>query len=153
MSQKKISKWAKAVQSFWFTKCGEDASKIKNKMGELPRFQIKPVVKAKTGDIRNMVLPGGGDLTTRIWSSMRVKVSSLEKWQNKGAYNTSACKDAIAQLEQFTMDESDLLKQVWKDIPPRDALRGKVETGFLIDAIESERKYDTTDLKNIFGKF
>ena len=76
---KNFSRWAKAVQSFWFTQCGEDASKIKNKMGELPRFEIKPAVKAKTGDIRNMVLPGGGDLTTRVWASMRVKVYSLAK--------------------------------------------------------------------------
>ena len=63
---KKFLKWAKSVQSFWFTQCGEDASKIKNKMGELPRFEIKPAVKAKTWDIGNMVLPGGGDLTTRV---------------------------------------------------------------------------------------
>ena len=124
---KNFSKWAKAVQSFWFTQCGEDASKIKNKMGELPRFEIKPVVKAKTGDIRDMVLPGGGDLTTRVWSSMRVKVNSLAKWQDKGAYSTSASRDAVEQLEQFTMDESDLLSHVWKDIEPRDALRIKVE--------------------------
>ena len=56
---------------------------VKNKMGELPCFQFKPTVKAKTGDIRNMVLPGGGGLTTRVWSSMRVKVNALAKWQGK----------------------------------------------------------------------
>ena len=96
-------------------------------MGELPRFEIKPVVKAKTGDIRNMVLPGGGDLTTRVWSSMRVKVNSLAKWQDKWAYSTSASKDAIEQLEQFTMNERGMLTHVWKDIQPRDALRVNVD--------------------------
>ncbi len=52
-------------------------------IGEIPTMEIKLVVKARHGDLRKMVLPGGGDLTTRVWSSMRVNINELEQWKKQ----------------------------------------------------------------------
>ena len=59
---KNFGKWAKAMQGFWFQKCGEDVSTAKVRMGEIPSVIVKPAVKPKQGDVRAMVLPGGGTL-------------------------------------------------------------------------------------------
>ena len=131
---KNLSRWATAVQHFWFDKCGEDFSKVKNHMGKLPEIVAKPVVKAKLGDLRQMALPGGGDVCTRVWASMKVKVDSLRKWMKKGAYDTAAAKDAINRLEQFMVGEGQLFEHVWKDVEPKLALRIQVEIEFLIDS-------------------
>jgi len=47
-----------------------------------------------------MVLPGGGDLSTRVWASMRNKLYQIKKWRGKPAAESSAFKDAIWKLEQ-----------------------------------------------------
>ena len=127
-----FGKWAKAVQGFWFKKCGEDIGKAKVLMGEIPSIAVRPIVKPKQGDVRAMVLPGGGDLTTRVWASMRVKINSLVKWQALGARTTSAATDAINKLEDFTVGAGELLDHIWKDVPEKEALQIKVETIFLI---------------------
>ena len=82
-------------------------------MGELPSFELKPIVKAKRGDLRDMVLPGGGDIRTRIWASIGVKVNSLAKWQNTGAFKAAAGKDDIGRLEQFIREENAFGKILW----------------------------------------
>jgi len=127
---KNLSRWATAVQHFWFDKCGEDFSKVQNLMGKLPQIETKPVVKAKLGDLRQMVLPGGGDVCTRVWASMKVKTEALRKWMQKGAYRTAAAEDAILRLEQFMVGEGQLFEHVWKDVEPKLALRIKVEIVF-----------------------
>ena len=106
-------------------------------MGEIPSITVRPVVKPKQGDVRAMVLPGGGDLTTRVWASMRVKINSLVKWQSLGARKTSAATDAINQLEDFATGEGEVLEHIWKDVPEREALQIILETIFSIEAFRS----------------
>jgi len=144
-----FGKWAKAAQGFWFDKCGEEKGQIKHAMGELPEFKIKPVVKAKRGDLRDMVLPGGGDIRTRLWASMSVKVNSLAKWQKSGVFETSASKDAMRRLEQFALEEGELGEHTWEDISDNEALQMKVEISFLLDSFERKATYDTTDLQEL----
>ena len=103
-------------------------------------------MKAKTGDLREMVLPGGGDVTTRIWASMRVKINSLNKWQQAGAYNTDAGKDAIKKLTSFIDVEGQLFEHAWKDIEVKEALRSRVETSVLLDSFEDKKPYEAKDL-------
>ena len=107
------------------------------------------MVKPKQGDVRAMVLPGGGDLTTRVWASMKVKINSLVKWQALGSRTTSAATDAINQLEEFTVGSSGLLEHIWKDVPEKEALQIKVETIFLIDAFEKKEPYNANDLQKL----
>ena len=118
-------------------------------MGKLPEIESKPVVKAKLGDLRQMVLPGGGDVSTRVWASMRVKTESLRKWMHKGAYRTAAASDAIDKLEEFIGGEGQLFEHVWKDIEPKLALRIKVGIVFLIDAFEKKEIYNTSEITKL----
>ena len=48
-----------------------------------------------------LVLPGGGDLASRMWAAIRVHVKSVAKWLATGATNTPAFKDAVATRENF----------------------------------------------------
>ena len=105
-------------------------------MGKLPEMKSKPVVKAKLGDLRQMVLTGGGDVSTRVWASMKVKTESLRKWMNKGAFRTAAASDAINKLEDFMDGEGQLFEHAWKDVDATLALQVKVEIIFPIDAFE-----------------
>ena len=121
-------------------------------MGEIPIVIVKPAVKPKQGDVRAMVLPGGGDLTTRVWASMRVKINSLVKWQALGARETSAATDAITQLEDFATGEGEVMEHIWKDVPEKEALQIKVETIFLIDSFGNREKYNADDLLKLMDR-
>ena len=80
---KNLSKWARTTQQFWYEQCNEDFAQVKNDMGQIPEIQTKAVIKPKMGDVRQLVLPGGGDVASRVWASMRVKTESLRKWMSK----------------------------------------------------------------------
>ena len=99
-------------------------------MGEIPEMKSKPVVNAKLGDLRQMVLPGGGDVSTRVWASMKVKTESMRKWMSKGAFRTSAASDAANKLEDFMDGEGQFFEHVWKDVEATLALQIKVEIVF-----------------------
>ena len=64
ISQCKLSynfaRWAKAVQLYWFDKCGESADKVKRFLGDRPKVKLEAAVKPKLGDVRALVLPGEG---------------------------------------------------------------------------------------------
>ena len=84
-------------------------------MGQILEIQTNAVIKPKMGDARQLVLPGGGDVASRVWASMRVKTESLRRWMSKGSFITAAAKDAINQLENFMIGEGQLYEHVWKN--------------------------------------
>ena len=96
-----FGKWAKSVQRYWFKKCGANEAKIKNALGKIPELKTQPVVAAKLGDVRDMGLPGGGDLSTRVWASMRNRIFQIKKWRGKPAAASSAFKDAVVKVGLF----------------------------------------------------
>ena len=110
---KNLSKWARTAQQYWHEQCKEDFAQVKNDMGQIPEIQTKAVIKPKMGDVRQLVLPGGGDVASRVWASMRVNTESLRRWMSKGAFSTAAAKDAINQLEHFMIGEGQLYEHVW----------------------------------------
>ena len=97
---------------------------------------MEPVVKAKLGDIRKLVLPGGGDLTTRIWASVRVSIHSIRKWRTKGAIHTPAFKAATNQIEMFAYEETEFYAHAWKIANTREETQFKCEIIFLMEAID-----------------
>ena len=144
--------WAKAAQHFWFDKCGEDFKEVKNELGVMPQLVRKKVVKPKVGDIRDLVLPGGGDLSTRIWASIRAKVFSIRKWKAKGAIETPAFRDAIQALECFGYAEGQHNEHAWKTANDQQTLMIKCEISFLTDAAKTNTPYDTTNLEHLLDK-
>ena len=111
-------------------------------MGQLPVMETKPVVKAKLGDLRQMVLPGGGDVATRVWSSMKVKTESLSKWMNKGAFKIAASNDAVDQLDKFMDGEGQLFEHVWKMLKPHLLSESKLKS--FSSSMPLKRKSSTT---------
>ena len=67
----------------------------------VPHPVKKKVLKQKGGELAKLVLPGGGDLASRIWAAIGLHVKSVAKWLATGATNTPAFKDAVATLENF----------------------------------------------------
>ena len=132
-----------------FQKCGEDASKIKNFLGGIPCMQTEPVLKPKLGDILKLVLPGGGDLTTRVWAYIRAKVHAMQKWNSKGIFRTAAVEAVIKQLEQFAYAEIKIFEHAWLIVTEREALQVKCEIFFLIDAVEKRKEIHDRRLKQV----
>ena len=82
---------------------------------------------------------------------MGVKINSLVKWKALGSRQTSAAKDAIDKLEEFSFGEGEVIKHVWKDIPEKEALQVKVEIISLTEAFEKRLPYDAKEIQKLFN--
>ena len=67
----------------------------------MPRLKTSKLIKPKIGELRDLVLPGGGSLALNIWAGMRVKAFRVKQLAEKGAQHSPHCATAIADLEQF----------------------------------------------------
>ena len=85
-------------------------------------------------------------MTTRVWSSMRVKVNSLNKWQHSNTFDTGAGKDELKQFNKFIEMEGQLFEYVWKDIDEKEAVRIRMEIFVLLDYPGDTQEYKTDDL-------
>ncbi len=104
-------------------------------------MQTEPVIKPKLGDIRKLVLPGGGDWTTRVWARIRANVHAMQICNAKGIFRTAAVKAVKKQLEQFAHAKTKIFEHSWQTATEREALQIKCEIFFLLDAVEKEKKY------------
>ena len=111
---KNVALWAKTAQAYWYEKCGEEFEDAKNVLGAMPRQVRKKAVKPRTGGIRELIRRGGGDLSTRIWASRRVKVLLFRKRRAKGATSTPAFKDVLQSSETFGYTEGQHNERKWK---------------------------------------
>ena len=103
---------------------------IKNRMGEMPKIKTSQAIKPKTGDIRDLVLPGGGCLPLNIWAGMRVKAFRVKQLADKGAQNSSHCATAIAELENFADGITDHATIAQTTLSHKDLLSIKCEMFF-----------------------
>ena len=74
---KNLSIWCQTLQAYLFAKCGEDAPENLNALGMVPAVVRRKALRQTKGDITQLVLPGGGDLTSRIWAGIRLHTKSL----------------------------------------------------------------------------
>ena len=93
------------------------------RLGDMPRIVCKPILKPRGGDLRELVLPGGGDLCLRVWSGIRRYVSSLASWFWKGRTNSPTFHQHVAFLEQFLACETQHSKHAWSMIEGKEKLR------------------------------
>ena len=56
--------------------------------GDAPAVKLEPLMKPRGGDLREMVLPGGGDLCLRVWAGVRRYMVALTGWHAQGATET-----------------------------------------------------------------
>ena len=56
---KKFKIWCRVLNKFLFKQSGEE-NPGKRALGEMPEFELTPIVKPRTGNLRKLVLAGGG---------------------------------------------------------------------------------------------
>ena len=61
----------------------------------------KRVLKPRRDEMAKLILPGGGDLASRIWAGIKVKVRAVAQWIANGATDTPAFRDGLSSLEDF----------------------------------------------------
>ena len=49
-------------------------------LGDAPRIKLQKILKPRSGDLRAMVLPGGGDRCLRMWAGIRRYIAALTRW-------------------------------------------------------------------------
>ena len=103
----------------------------------IPAVVKKRVLKPTKGDIAKLVLPGGGDLTSRVWAGVRLHVKSLTKWCTNRAFNTPAYNDANMVLENFIFLEEGsatqgVFLQAWTISSGLETLQVKCEIMFFV---------------------
>ena len=72
-----------------------------NLLGQIPTVQVKKVSKPTVDKHVDLVLPGGDDLTSRLWVAMRSHVRSLAKWGTTRDFDTPAFLHARKLLLDF----------------------------------------------------
>ena len=106
---KNLSIWSQTVQAYLFAKCGEEAPENLYALGMVPAVVKRKALRPTKGDITQLVLPGGGDLTSRIWSGIRLHTKSLANWCVNRAFDTPAFIDAKRVLENQAKPTTKLL--------------------------------------------
>ena len=109
----------------------------KRHLGDHPQIVIRPILKPRAGDIRDMVLPGGGSLCLRVWSGIRRFVSALYGWHRRGATDTDAFRHHVKLVEAFLAKEAQHVTHAWDMLGPRENLRMHCELLFFLEAITS----------------
>ena len=104
-------------------------------MGGLPKLEITQAIKPITGDLRQLVLPGGGSLSLKMWAGMRVKAFTVKKLLKQGAGNSPHCKKALVDLEKFADGEESHAEHAFKAATAREALMIRCEIYFLVEAL------------------
>ena len=98
-----LSIWSQTLQAYLFAKCGEDPPERKVVLGMIPAVVRKKVLRPTKGDITQLVLPGGGDFSSRIWAGIRRHVAALAKWCVHRAFDTPAFLHTKQVLENFVL--------------------------------------------------
>ena len=121
-------------QNVWIIYAGEnEVQETDFEFGNLPNLIFKPVAKPRLGDVRSLVLPGGGDMVLRIWSAVRNWAANIFRWRGTGATHTPAYRDAIARLTQFSNEATELFTKAWSILDAKVCLRLRCEIHFFLD--------------------
>ena len=107
-------------------------------MGDLV---VKQAIKPKGGDLRELVLPGGGDLCLRIWSGIRRNVASLTNWFTRGATNTPAFHHHVGLLEKLLEGSDQHNAHAWSMLGDKPKLRLHCEILFFLEMIQPPLGY------------
>jgi len=117
------------------------------RLGDLPQLVIKKAIRPKGGELRELVLPGGGDLCLRVWSGLRQCVVSLTNWFKRGATNTTAFTHHIGWLESFLDGEDQHHAHAWSLLDARPKLRMHCEILLFLEMIQPPFGYDGERVK------
>ena len=148
--------WCQTLQAYYFAKCGETPPANIAPLGMLPAVVRKKILRPAKSDVAKLLLPGGGDLSSRIWAGIRVQVKALSRWCDNKAFDTPAFFDAVATLSNFVFLETgekntDAFCRAWQLSTGMERLQVRCEIMFLCEAAINHENYESTDLLGILG--
>ena len=122
-------------------------------MGDLPKFETNQLMKPTQGDIRQLTLPGGGSLSLKLWSGMRVKAFTVKKLLKQGAQSSPHCARALSDLEKFADSEDSHAEHAMQTQTKREGLMIRCEIYLLVDAFQRGQptEFDFTNLLTQLG--
>ena len=92
-----LGRWCRTLTGYLQVKCSELPVQKENRnktggreLGDAPTVVLKKILKPRGGDLRQLVLPVGGDLCLRMWAGMRRYTAALIGWYKKGRMSTPA---------------------------------------------------------------
>ena len=101
----------------------------------MPQIVFKKLLKPRSGDLRQLVLPGGGDLRLRTWSGMRRYVAALTGWLVKRRTLSPAFRFHILRLEKFLANEAHHFQHAWNMLEEKERLRTHCDFLFFLEII------------------
>ena len=121
-------------------------------MGELPRVETKQAIIPNKGDIRDLVLPGGGTLSLQLWAGIRSKVFQIQKWMKKERSHTPHMVHALKEIEEFADAETSFAEHAFKTTNEKEQLMIRCEIYFLVEACKKATpKYELENLLEQLG--
>ena len=91
-------------------------------LGDTPRIKFQKILKPRSGDIRAMVLPGGGDLCLRMWAGIRRYIAALAGWLKLDRVSTPAFGFRIKLLNEFINNQTQHSKHAWSMLDSKQQL-------------------------------
>ena len=87
----------------------------------------------RQGDLRDLVLPGGGDLCLRVWSGIRRFTFAIAGWLKHLRVNHSAYMYHVGLLRVFLDNETQHSQHAWAMLDAKESLRTHCEIHFFLD--------------------
>ena len=91
------------------------------------------------GDLRELVLPGGGDLCLPVWVGMRRMVLALVGWYKNRSTGTPACKFDVRIIDEFLEKKYHYHQHAWKMLDGKAEIKMRAELWLVMDDIAFEQ--------------
>ena len=121
-------------------------------LGAPPAIKLEKLVRPKKGDLRELVLPGGGDLCLRVWAGMRRKLNAIVGWHRNASTHTPAFKNHLRLVDEFLERKHYFHRHAWDMLDARQALRLHAEFLFVLEDVAFNRAVDATDVFQLLNR-
>ena len=119
----------------------------------MPQLVLKKLIKPREGDLRELVLPGGGDLCLRMWSGIRRYVGAIAGWHRTRRDKHSTYGHHIKFINVFLDNDTQHAQHAWKMLDEKENLRIQCELLFFLGVVDPifEATSDGTEERNETG--
>ena len=160
-----FNRWGRTLSGYIHEKCGEkekghlgkDEEEQRNvdterKWGSAPAVVLQKVMKPRGGDLRKLVLPGGGNLCLRMWAGVRRFFISLIGWYKNGSTHTPAFEQHQELIEDFLDKKHHFHVHAWQLLEEREAAHMYAEMLFVLIDIALNETVKAEKLMKLFER-
>ena len=105
-------------------------------LGDAPQIKLQKILKPRSGDIRAMVLPGGGDLCLRMWAGIRRYTAALAGWLKLNRVSTPAFGFHVKMLNEFINNRTQHSRHAWRMLDSKQQLLTHGELLHFLDFVQ-----------------